>query len=108
MEMGSKNPTIVTSKADLKKAVEGVVRAAYGYDGQKCSATSRVYVQTAIKSRFLEELKSSVEQLGVGHPREKGTFVGPLINKAAVSKVRSAVREVRGRREMILGVVRNV
>src|SRR2546422_4348544 len=102
MEMGSKNPTIVTSKADLKKAVEGVVRAAYGYDGQKCSATSRVYVQAAIKSRFLEELKSRVEQLGVGDPREKGTFVGPVINKAAVSKFRSAGREVRRSRGKIL------
>src|SRR3989475_755472 len=102
MEMGSKNPTIVTSKADLKKAVEGVVRAAYGYDGQKCSATSRVYVQAAIKSRFLEELKSRVEQLGVGDPRGKGTFVGPVINKAAVSKFRSAVQEVRRSRGRIL------
>ena len=95
MEMGSKNPTIVTSKADLKKAVEGVARAAYGYDGQKCSATSRVYVQGAIKSRFLEELKSRVQQLAVGDPREKGTFIGPVINKTAVSKFRSAVQEVR-------------
>src|SRR5205807_2102184 len=95
MEMGSKNPTIVTSKADLKKAVEGVARAAYGYDGQKCSATSRVYVQAAIKSSFLEELKSRVQQLGVGDPREKGTFIGPVINKTAVSKFRSAVQEVR-------------
>src|SRR5205823_2625665 len=56
----------------------------------------------AIKSRFLEELKSRVEQLGVGDPREKGTFVGPVINMAAVSKFRSAVREVRRRRGKIL------
>src|SRR5712691_9707714 len=102
MEMGSKNPTIITSKADLKKAVEGVVRAAYGYDGQKCSATSRVYVQAAIKSRFLEELKARVEQLGVGDPRDKGTFIGPVINKTAVSKFRRAVREVRRSRGRIL------
>ncbi|MDD1716821.1 MAG: aldehyde dehydrogenase family protein, partial [Methanoregulaceae archaeon] len=48
-EMGSKNPVIVSSKADLSDAVEGVVRSAFGYGGQKCSATSRVYVQETIK-----------------------------------------------------------
>ncbi len=102
MEMGSKNPTIITSKADLKKAVEGVVRAAYGYDGQKCSATSRIYLQSAIKSRFLEALKSRIDELTVGDPRDRSTFMGPLINAAAVSKFKSAVREVRRARGKIL------
>lgn len=46
LEMGSKNPpVIITSKADLDKAAEGVMRAAFGFDGQKCSAAARVYVQ---------------------------------------------------------------
>ena len=102
LEMGSKNPTIVTAKADIKKAVEGVVRAAYGYDGQKCSATSRVYVQSAIKSRFLEALKSRIGELVVGDPREKDTFMGPLITAAAVSKFRAAVRDVRRAKGKIL------
>ena len=53
MELGSKNPVIITEKADMKKAVEGVVRAAYGYSGQKCSAGSRVYVQRPVKKEFL-------------------------------------------------------
>ncbi len=102
MEMGSKNPTIVTSKADLKKAVEGVVRAAYGYGGQKCSATSRVYVQSTIKPKFLEELKARITQLRVSDPREKSTFMGPVINKTAVSKFKGAVEEVRKSRGRVL------
>ena len=95
IEMGSKNPTIVTSKADLEKAVEGIVRAAYGYGGQKCSATSRVYVQSKVKTEFLGRLKARVEQLAVGDPRRKDVFIGPLINQTALKRFAGAVEEAR-------------
>ncbi len=95
LEMGSKNPTIVTAKADISKAVEGTVRAAYGYGGQKCSATSRVYVQSAVKSKFLQALKERTEKLAVGDPREKAVFVGPVIDKGAVSKFEVAVADAK-------------
>src|SRR5207245_11638308 len=68
----------------------------------KWSERHKVHGQAAIKSRLLEELKSRVEQLGVRGPRGKGTFVGPVINKSAVSKFRSAVQEVRRSRGRIL------
>ncbi|MDJ0269648.1 MAG: aldehyde dehydrogenase family protein [Aigarchaeota archaeon] len=83
LEMGSKNPTIVTEKADLKKAVLGVIRAAFGYDGQKCSATSRLYVHKNIKSRFLEELVRETSALKIGDPRRRDVFMGPVVNKRA-------------------------
>lgn len=95
LEMGSKNPTIVTAKADIGKAVEGTVRAAFGYGGQKCSATSRVYVQTAAKAKFLEALKDRVGKVAVGDPRDKQTFMGPLINAKAVETFRKAVDDAR-------------
>jgi 1-pyrroline-5-carboxylate dehydrogenase len=95
LEMGSKNPTIVTSKADLGQAVEGTVRAAYGYDGQKCSATSRVYVQSSIMDRFISALKERVEKLVIGDPREKGVFIGPLINEKALENFRASVEEAK-------------
>src|SRR5712692_2964575 len=82
-EMGSKNPAVITSKADLDKAAEGVVRGAFGYGGQKCSATSRVYVERGVKDDFLKILKNRVEQLKVGDPREKEVFIGPVINDQA-------------------------
>ncbi len=85
-EMGSKNPAIITSKADLEKAAEGVVRGAFGYGGQKCSATSRVYVERVVKNDFLKILKSKVEQIIVGDPREKAVFVGPVINEQSTKK----------------------
>ena len=91
LEMGSKNPTIVTAKADIPKAVEGTVRAAFGYGGQKCSATSRVYVENAVKDRFPGALKERTSRISVGDPRAKETFMGPLINAKAVETFQSAV-----------------
>ncbi len=83
-EMGSKNPAIVTSKADLENAAEGVVRGAFGYGGQKCSATSRVYVERGVREDFLKVLKEKVEKLKVGDPRDQDVFVGPLVNEKAM------------------------
>jgi len=91
LEMGSKNPTIVTAKADIPKAVEGTVRAAFGYGGQKCSATSRVYVQNPVKDMFVAALRERIAKISVGDPRFKETFMGPLINAKAVETFQSAV-----------------
>ena len=52
-EMGGKNPTIVTANADLDKASDGVMRSAFGFGGQKCSANSRVYVQRSVYDEFV-------------------------------------------------------
>ncbi|MDG6909258.1 MAG: aldehyde dehydrogenase family protein [Nitrososphaerota archaeon] len=95
LEMGSKNPTIVAASADISKAVEGTVRAAFGYGGQKCSATSRVYVQKEAKEKFLSALKSRVDKITVGDPREKDVFMGPVIDEKAVGKFRAAVDEAK-------------
>lgn len=91
-EMGSKNPAIVSASADLDRAAEGVVRAAYGYSGQKCSATSRVYVERGVREDFLKMLKAKVEKVAVvGDPRVKSTFVGPVIDEKAFKKYQRAV-----------------
>ena len=66
LETGSKNPVIVTKHADLDKAVEGIVRAAFGYSNQKCSAASRVYVQNEIKDVFLQKLIERTKKIVVG------------------------------------------
>jgi len=93
LEMGSKNPTIVTANADLRKAVEGIARASFGYSGQKCSATSRVYVQDTVRSEFLNMLKARTKELAVGDPRRKEVFLGPLINQVAVERFTKAVED---------------
>ncbi len=95
LEMGSKNPTIVSAKADIAKAVEGTVRAAYGYGGQKCSATSRLYLQKGIAREFLTALRERAGKLVVGDPRERDVFMGPVINEAAVAKFEAVVKEAK-------------
>ncbi len=95
LEMGSKNPTIVTEKADLKKAVLGVIRAAFGYDGQKCSATSRLYVHKNIKARFLEELVRETSALKVGDPRKRDVFMGPVVNKRAFENFKKYIETAK-------------
>jgi 1-pyrroline-5-carboxylate dehydrogenase len=90
-EMGSKNPVIVTEHADLGKAVEGVARAAFGYSGQKCSATSRVYVQETVAGDFTGLLKRRTEDLKLGDPRERDVFLGPVIDGKARDTFNEAV-----------------
>jgi 1-pyrroline-5-carboxylate dehydrogenase len=94
-EMGSKNPVVVTSSADINKAVEGTIRSAFGYGGQKCSAASRIYVQSNIRDKFLQALEKRVEKIVVGDPREKEVFMGPVINKTAVEKFKGALTETK-------------
>ena len=95
-EMGGKNPAIVTSKADLQEAAEGVVRAAFGFGGQKCSACSRVYVEKPVKEKFTSALLDCTKRLVVvGNPTLKETFLGPVINKSAVDTYLQAAEEAR-------------
>ena len=85
-EMGGKNAIIVTDKANMDKAVEGVARAAFGYGGQKCSACSRIYVHEKIEKEFTEKLIEFTKKLVVDDPTLKDTFMGPVINKEAYEK----------------------
>lgn len=95
-EMGGKNPAIVTANADLDQAAEGVMRAAFGFGGQKCSACSRVYVDRRVKGKFLELLRDYTQKyVKVGDPTRKETFLGPIINKAAVETYQRAAEEAK-------------
>jgi len=94
-EMGSKNPAIVTENADISKAVEGIVKGAFGYSGQKCSATSRVYVHRHVAAEFQDALVPAVEQLVTGDPRERETFIGPIMTEKALSTFKDAVAQCR-------------
>ena len=93
LELGGKNATIVTARADLNKAVEGTFRGAFGFGGQKCSATSRVFIEESVYDKFLQMLKEKVEKTIVGDPRKRETFLGPIINKNAVEKFKRYINQ---------------
>jgi 1-pyrroline-5-carboxylate dehydrogenase len=95
-EMGGKNPAIVTASADLDQAAEGVMRAAFGFGGQKCSACSRVYVHHDVKEKFLDLLAGWTRKIvKIGDPTRKETFLGSVINKPAVETYLRAVEEAK-------------
>jgi 1-pyrroline-5-carboxylate dehydrogenase len=102
-EMGGKNPTIVTQHADLDKAVEGTTRAAFGYSGQKCSATSRVYVHEAVAEEFLRRFANRTHELAVGPAERQDVFMGPVINEAAYERFKSACERARRDGEILTG-----
>ena len=90
-EMGGKNALIVDDDADLDQAVPAAVSSAFGFAGQKCSAASRLIVLDAIYDDLLPRLCGAAGQLRVGHPREMGVQVGPLIDADAHARVREYV-----------------
>ena len=103
-EMGGKNPVVITKSADLDQAAEGVVRGAFGLSGQKCSATSRVYVEGPVYDDFISKLVTRTGELTMGDPLENGVFVGPVIDAAAVERFEKAVAEVKeGEGEVLVG-----
>ena len=93
-EMGGKNPAIVTKTADLDAAADGVLRGAFGFQGQKCSATSRVYVEREAYDDFVDKLVSKAGGLTVGNPLDRSTYMGPVIDDRTVDRFRESVTEV--------------
>ena len=93
-EMGGKNPTIISSKADLEKAAMGVMRSAFGLQGQKCSACSRVYIHEDLKAPFMEKLVALTEKINVGDPTEKDNWMGPVANKSAYEDYQKYVADL--------------
>jgi 1-pyrroline-5-carboxylate dehydrogenase len=94
-EMGGKNPAIVTARADLDEAAEGVMRSAFGFDGQKCSANSRVYVDRSVAREFVTTLVEKARDLTVGDPTKRQNWMGPVINEHALRKFTDAVADAR-------------
>jgi len=94
-EMGGKNPAIVTANADLDEAAEGVMRSAFGFDGQKCSANSRVYVERSVAGEFVDRLVEKARGIRTGDPTERDNWMGPVINQRALDKFTEAVAEAK-------------
>jgi len=86
-EMGGKNAIIVDADADLDQAVAGVIQSAFGYQGEKCSACSRVLVLASCYDRFLQRLVEAVRGITVGPPEDPTFFMGPLIEERAVERL---------------------
>jgi 1-pyrroline-5-carboxylate dehydrogenase len=85
-EMGGKDSMIIDSEADIDDAVKGTVAAAFGFQGQKCSACSRVIVDTKVYKEFVAKLKPAVEALLQGNPVDNH-FMGPVVSAKAEKSI---------------------
>jgi 1-pyrroline-5-carboxylate dehydrogenase len=94
-EMGGKNPTIVTDTADLSRAATGIVRSAYGMGGQKCSATSRLYVHEKVADDLAGKLEAEIGKIRIGDPRRRENWLGPVVNRRAHEAYVGYVDELR-------------
>ncbi len=103
VEMGGKNPVIVSKNADLEAAASGIVSAAYGYCGQKCSAASRVYVHEAVKEELISKILDQMHSLKIGDPLKKENYIGPLISASALKRYNQSVEEITKTGRIIYG-----
>jgi len=83
LEMGGKDTIIVDDNCNLDEAVDGVLGSAFGFQGQKCSACSRVILLESIHDEFVKKLIPKVKAVKVGPTTDPDNYMGPVINKAA-------------------------
>jgi 1-pyrroline-5-carboxylate dehydrogenase len=95
IEMGGKNPALVMKSADLDKATDGVMRSAFGAQGQKCSACSRVYIDKSVRDEFVRLLVEKTKKITIGNPLQRDIYLGPVINEDAVKTYEAAIAQAR-------------
>jgi len=87
LEMGGKDGIVVDEEADIDAAVEGTAQAAFGYQGQKCSACSRVIVSAKVYDTFLNKLVERTKKIKVGPSDDPNNYMGPVINETAMKGI---------------------
>ena len=103
LELGGNNAAIITSSANLDLALRGIAFAAMGTAGQRCTTLRRLIVHGSVYDRLVSRLKRVYTTVKIGDPREPGTLVGPLIDKAAFDAMQSALDRARASGAVITG-----
>ncbi|MBI3563631.1 MAG: aldehyde dehydrogenase family protein, partial [Elusimicrobia bacterium] len=103
MELGGKNPTYVSETANLDDAAQGVMKSAFGLQGQKCSACSRVYVHQKVYDAFVAKLVEKTKAIVSGDPSQKDVFFGPVVNAKAVKTFEGAIESAKKGGKILVG-----
>jgi RHH-type proline utilization regulon transcriptional repressor/proline dehydrogenase/delta 1-pyrroline-5-carboxylate dehydrogenase len=101
-EMGGKNAIIIDDDADLDVAVTGTAISAFGFQGQKCSACSRVIVLDKAYDSFVERLVATANSLTIGAPEHAGSFMGPVISEHAYDRIHQAIARAKDHASLLL------
>ena len=102
-EMGGKDFIIVDSEADIDSAVAGVRASAFGFQGQKCSACSRLILDDRIYDKFMEKFIPTVEAITVGPSRDYSNYMGPVINESAYNSILEYIKIGKSEGHLICG-----
>lgn len=94
LELGGKNPTVISRNADVEDAALGTVRSSFGLQGQKCSACSRVYIEEPIYAAVTKRMVELTEKLSVGDPTQRQNYMGPVINKKSYEDYQKFIAEL--------------
>jgi 1-pyrroline-5-carboxylate dehydrogenase len=101
-ETGGKNFHLVHSSADIRNAVTNTIRSSFEYQGQKCSAASRIYVSESIWPAFKNSLIQETEKLKVGNPEQYSHFINPVIHARSYDKLASVIESAKSDPELTL------
>jgi 1-pyrroline-5-carboxylate dehydrogenase len=85
-EMGGKNPAIVSRHADLERAAIGILRSAFGLQGQKCSACSRIFVEKPVADQLKQKLLDLTQKIAIGDPTRRENWLGPVANRTSYAQ----------------------
>jgi len=103
LEMGGKDATIVDEEADLDAAVEGVAQAAFGYQGQKCSACSRAIVSEKVYEAFVQKLVERAKTVTVGPSENPANYMGPVVSEGAMNGILDYIAVGKKEGKVVLG-----
>lgn len=102
-EMGGKDTIVVDSEADLELAAESIVKSAFGFSGQKCSACSRVIIVEDVYDEVVAKVKEKTEKLTVGNPETNEHFMGPVIDENSLNKIKEYIEIGKQEGELLVG-----
>lgn len=103
LELGGKNPAIVSRNADIEDAAIGIVRSAFGLQGQKCSACSRVFVEEDVFDQLVERVVELTNKLKIGDPADRETYIGPVATKGAYNDFKEFCVELKNAGKILTG-----
>ncbi len=103
LELGGKNAAIVSQNANLDDAVIGITRSAFGLQGQKCSACSRIFVEKPLYETLLNRLVEMTQKMVVADPTLRETYMGPVIGKSSYEDYQKFCADLRAAGEVVTG-----
>lgn len=98
VEMGGKNAIIVDSSADLDEAILGILHSAFGFQGQKCSACSRVIILEEVYQNFIDRFLPAVQSLKIGDSSLATTSIGPVIDQEAFNRIHQFIKQEKSQK----------